>query len=116
MMARLLAFLRVLKRALSVVAVVLLLVVVGAGVGGDLTVDYDGKPAAGLLSSGSTLVNPQQILLPVDSFWYPSDVQGFFSTDVTLTLPNTLTVVHNGVDATRVQRGTEQQVHWKNDR
>jgi aminopeptidase N len=82
----------------------------------DFTFDYDGTPAAGLLSSGSSLLNPQQILLPVDAFWYPTDVQGFFSADVTLTLPNTLTVVHNGLDATSAQRGTDQQVRWQSTR
>ena len=81
-----------------------------------LTIDYDGPIAAGLLGAAPSIVNPRQILLNVDAFWYPSDLQSFFSADVTLTVPNTLTVVHNDPAATRITRGDVQVVHWTSAR
>jgi hypothetical protein len=77
-----------------------------------LTFDYDGAPSGGMLNLTSNVINPQQVLLNVDGFWYPSDAQGFFTADVTVTVPSAMTVVHNGAPATRTQRGDAQQVRW----
>jgi hypothetical protein len=82
----------------------------------DLTFDYDGTIGGGMFSAASSIVNPQQVILNTDGFWYPNDVQGCFTADVTVTLPNSMTLVHNGTNATRVQRGDVQQVHWTSDR
>jgi hypothetical protein len=82
----------------------------------DLTVDYDGRIGGGLLGGASSAVSPQQVMLNTDGFWYPNDVQGCFTADVTVTLPSTMTLVHNGTNAVRVQRGDVQQVHWTSDR
>ena len=81
-----------------------------------LTFDYDGPLAAGLAGIAPSIVNPRQILLGVDAFWYPSDLQSFFAADVTLTVPNTMTVVHNSAHATRIERGDVQMVHWTSER
>ncbi len=98
----------------------LIVVDVGAPVAKDtpiqLVFDYDGPIAAGLFGAAPSIVNPQQVLLGVDAFWYPSDLQSFFAADVTLTLPKTMTVVHNGAHATRGERGELQTVHWTSDR
>ncbi|MFI5366211.1 MAG: M1 family aminopeptidase [Candidatus Binatia bacterium] len=82
----------------------------------DLTFDYDGSIGGGMFDAASSLVNPQQVMLNTDSFWYPNDVQSCFTADVTVTLPTSMTLVHNGTNAVRVQRGDLQQVHWRSDR
>jgi hypothetical protein len=82
----------------------------------DLTFDYDGTIGGGLFSGGSSVVSPEQVMLNTDGFWYPNDVQGCFTADVTVALPSTMTLVHNGTNAMRVQRGDVQQVHWTSDR
>jgi len=93
---------------------------VGSGVAKDATVqlmfDYDGPIAAGMFGVAPSVINPQQVLLGVDAFWYPSDLQSFFTTDVTVTAPNTMTVVNNGAHAARIERGDVQVVHWTSDR
>ena len=81
-----------------------------------LTVDYAGRPTDASFGNASMLFDPRQVLLNVDAFWYPTDVQGFFSADVTVTAPANLTIVQNAVSATRSQRGDVQQVRWHTDR
>ncbi len=81
-----------------------------------LIFDYDGKPTSGSLGISSCVVNAQRVLLGVGAFWYPSDLQGFFAADVAVTMPARLTVVHNGLETGRVQRGDVQQVRWTSDR
>ena len=93
---------------------------VGSGVPKDATVqlafDYDGPIATGMFGVAPSIINPQQVLLGIDAFWYPSDLQSFFAADVTLTAPNTMTVVNNSAHATRIERGDVQVVHWTTDR
>jgi hypothetical protein len=81
----------------------------------ELTFRYDGHFASGTFSTGATL-GPQGILLAADHLWYPSDVQGFFTADVTLSLPAALTVVHNGHPARRAVRGDIQELRWSTER
>jgi hypothetical protein len=81
-----------------------------------LAIEYDGQPSASVFASGTGPLQADNVLLGVESFWYPTDVQGFFTADVTVTAPAHLTVVHNGIDATRVVRGTAQEIHWTADR
>ena len=92
---------------------------IGAPVAKDATVqltfDYDG-PITSVFGVARSTVNAQQVLLNVDAFWYPSDLQSFFTADVTLTVPTSMTVVHNGARATRIERGDVQLVHWTSDR
>jgi hypothetical protein len=82
----------------------------------DLTFEYDGTIGGGMPGAASSLVNPQQVMLNTDGFWYPNDVQSCFTADVTVTLPTSMILVHNGTNAVRVQRGDVQQVHWISDR
>jgi hypothetical protein len=81
-----------------------------------LVFEYDGTPAAGIFSVTSNLFNPHQVLLNADSFWYPSDVQSFFNADVTVTLPASMTVVHNGTQAEQFDRGNLRQTRWSSER
>lgn len=81
-----------------------------------LTIDYDGSPATDMFSVASNVLNPHQVLLNVDSFWYPSDVQGCFDADVTVTLPASMTLVHNGTHAEQFERGNARQTHWTSER
>ncbi len=81
-----------------------------------LTFDYEGTVAGDLFGSGVNAVSPQHILLGVDSFWYPADAHSFFTADVTVTVPSGMTVVQNGVQATRITRGDVQEVHWSSER
>ncbi|MBI4516633.1 MAG: hypothetical protein HY699_12550 [Deltaproteobacteria bacterium] len=81
----------------------------------ELEFDYDGQPAAGLgIDAG--LLDADHVLLNVDDFWYPSDVQSFFQAEVMVTLPAQLTVVHNGHELSRSQRGDRQALHWRSQR
>ncbi len=81
-----------------------------------LTFEYDGAPGTSLPGIASNFLNAEQVLLNVDTFWYPSDVQSFFSVDVTVTLPNRMTLVHNGTELSHAQRGELQQVRWVSQR
>jgi len=82
----------------------------------ELTFDYEGQLGGGLFGIAPSTITPQQVLLNTDAFWYPTDAQGFFSTDVAVTLPSSMTLVHNGIPATRIERGTLQEVHWISER
>ena len=82
----------------------------------ELAFDYDGMPATGLFSLGSNRLDLKEVLLNVDSFWFPNDAHSFFTADVTVTLPTDLTIVQNGTPATRIQRGDIQVVHWLSER
>jgi aminopeptidase N len=81
-----------------------------------LTLDYDGAPITGTFGGASNSLNPERVLLNVDSFWYPSDLQGFFNAEVTATLPATMTVVHNSLEAEPLPRGDLRQTHWTSER
>lgn len=81
-----------------------------------LTFEYDGDPTRGMFAVGSNILDPRQVLLNVDSFWYPSDVQSFFTASVAVTLPRGMTVVHNGSPEARSDRGDVQQVRWTSER
>jgi hypothetical protein len=82
----------------------------------DLAFTYSGKPGRGALALSESVLHPSRIFFSVDSFWYPSDVQGFFTTDVQVTLPADLTVVHNGSNEERRHRGNLQTVRWHSAR
>ena len=81
-----------------------------------LTVRYGGRPNTGGLSRDTAGFAPRDVALGPDALWYPSDLQGFFTADVAVTVPADLTVVHNGVDAMRTARGLTQRVQWTTQR
>jgi hypothetical protein len=93
----------------------LLAVDLGAAIGPDqtldITIDYEGAPGPGLLGA-NFIFEPGLIRLPVDSFWYPSDVQSFFAADVSVTAPRRLTVVHNGEAPSASERGALRTTRW----
>jgi hypothetical protein len=81
-----------------------------------LTFDYDGTPALAMFGTASGFVRADAVLLNVDAFWYPTDVQGFCTADVSVTLPSRMNLVDNGAQPSSVQRGNEQDVRWHSDR
>jgi hypothetical protein len=81
----------------------------------DLTISYEGRLASGILGA-NFVFEPDHIRLPVDSFWYPNDVQSFASVDVTATLPAELTVVHNGQEQSVAPRGALRSTRWSTAR
>ncbi len=82
----------------------------------ELDLDYDGDPTASGLGASDALCDARDVLLPVDQFWYPNDVQSFFNADVTVTLPARFTLVHNGHELSRADHGDRQRVHWRSER
>jgi hypothetical protein len=79
-------------------------------------IDYAGEPhalASGI--SGLVLTADDVVITPSD-FWYPADLQGFFSADVEVLLPADLTLVHNGPDTSRIIEGTSARVRFSTER
>lgn len=107
-------------RATSYQLGVLAVIDVGAPVPKDgtakLIFTYEGAPAADMYHRSPPSLNPQRVHLGADAFWYPTDLQGFFDAQVTVTLPVSLTVVHNGAKAEVFRRGDLQQVRWSSPR
>lgn len=77
----------------------------------DLQIAYSGRPTAAL-GGGPTPISAAGALLDAGTFWYPSDLQGFFLVDTTVTVPATFTVVHNGNELAATRRGHERAVRW----
>jgi hypothetical protein len=80
-----------------------------------LHLDYDGRPASGLLGA-KFVFEAGRIRLPTDSFWYPNDVQSSSHADVTVSLPRELTLVHNGEQQSETDRGALRSTRWKTAR
>lgn len=97
----------------------LLVVVVGTPIGPEqslhLRIEYDGIPTSGSLGS-SIVYEPGRIRLPPDSLWYPGDAQSFFAADIGVTVPQGLTVVHNGDLVGDTTRGNLHTTRWKTAR
>lgn len=77
----------------------------------DLTFRYAGNPAGGFGGMAAGYLDADGVLLGVDDFWYPSDIQGFFSADLTVRAPPPFRLVTSGdvveqhdVDGMRVVR------------
>ncbi|HYD50555.1 MAG TPA: M1 family aminopeptidase, partial [Terriglobales bacterium] len=71
---------------------------------------------AGLLGRGGRAIDADHALLGPDSFWYPADVRGFFTAEARITAPSPLTVVHNGADEQRIERGRLRETSWRSTR
>jgi Peptidase family M1 domain len=82
----------------------------------DVELDYGGSPTTSDVGIGSGFLDSQGILLGVDQFWYPNDIQSFFQADVSVTLPARFTLVHNGHEIERMQRGDRQRIRWQSER
>ena len=81
-----------------------------------LTLRYGGRPNTDGLPRESVAFGARDVILGPDALWYPSDLQGFFTADVAVTLPADLSVLHNGVESTRSARGLAQRVQWTTQR
>ncbi len=81
-----------------------------------LTFDYEGVFPSNPPDPIATTIDTHSVLLGADAFWYPTDAQSFFTADVHVTLPGTMTLVHSSSTATRVERGDLQVVHWSSTR
>jgi len=77
---------------------------------------YEGDPLAGAMGLGSAAMGGDEISLGPGDFWYPTDLQGFFTGDVTVTLPVGLDLVHNGREVMRQVQGNAQRVRWVTSR
>ena len=73
---------------------------------------YSGSPRAGALTFGANLLEPDDVVMMVDDFWYPCDLQSFFQADVEITLPTDLMLVHNGREMSRVDEGASTRIRW----
>jgi hypothetical protein len=76
---------------------------------------YDGELRATGLGSARVL-GGEGMVAGAHDFWYPADLQGFFSADVEVTLPRDLTVVHNGHLLADDAVGTSHTVRWTTHR
>lgn len=63
-----------------------------------------------------TEINPDNVTLGAEAFWYPVDAQSFFTADVRVTLPRALTLAHASRTASQVLRGEQQVVSWVSTR
>jgi len=80
----------------------------------EFTLEYEGKPWLASASMGRC--DNSNILLNVDAFWYPVDAQSFFDADVTVRLPQQMTLVHSGIETNTAVLGDEKEVHWQSSR
>ncbi|HTO56301.1 MAG TPA: M1 family aminopeptidase, partial [Pseudomonadales bacterium] len=78
--------------------------------------DYDGRPAGRALGIGGGVFDARDVLLTPEDFWYPNDLSSFFQADVAVTLPTQMTLVHNGHEIERAERGSRHRVRWQSDR
>ncbi len=75
-------------------------------------IEYGGRLSGGSLGITSGTIEPDDVLLSAYDFWYPSDLQSFFTATVEATVPARLTVVHNGEEQGRDMRGDSVTVRW----
>ncbi|MBN1347847.1 hypothetical protein JXJ21_00410 [candidate division KSB1 bacterium] len=61
-----------------------------------VTFEYEGRPKPTGISISPSYITPEECLLTVDEFWYPSTLQGFFELEFELTLPVEHEVVFAG--------------------
>ncbi len=62
----------------------------------DLTFAYAGDPGGGLGHRSVSYLDDEGVLLHPAEFWYPSDAQSFFTVDLTVRLPEPMTLVTTG--------------------
>ena len=76
--------------------------------------DYGGPPHP--TGAGDLVLEPDDVVITPADFWYPADLQGFFSADVEVLLPADLVLVHNGREASRSIEGTSARVRFAVER
>lgn len=81
-----------------------------------VTIAYGGNPLGATLTANRGVLNENEVVLRPDHFWYPTDLQGFFDAEVSVTLPANLRVIHNGREQERVALGRTARVRWMTPR
>ncbi len=84
---------------------------------GTLTVrlQYSGRPLA-LASSRDAHITDQEILLPPDALWYPTNAHSFFSFSVRAELPQAWELVNASTDVQAYERGLMRVWEWSSER
>jgi aminopeptidase len=77
---------------------------------------YEGQPSSGWSSMGSNPLTPEETILTAADFWYPSDLQGFFTADVEVTAPIDLQILHKGRPLPADRHGLTRRVRWATKR
>lgn len=75
---------------------------------------YEGRPVSLRLLKGAKL-SSEDILLPPEALWYPTNAQSFFSYSLRAELPADLEVVHAAASVNRLQRGRVQEWQWSGE-
>lgn len=83
-----------------------------SGVTARIGMAYEGCPSSAWLRLGPSFVAPEETVMTAADFWYPSDLQGFFTADVEVTAPADLQVLHNGQQVSAAQHGLTRRVRW----
>lgn len=81
----------------------------------NVTFDYAGSPYSTAFG-GARGIASDDVLLDPASFWFPTDVQGFFTAHVRVTAPAALTVLHTGSDGTTRGAGDTLTTDWEHKR
>jgi len=79
-------------------------------------VDYLGHPSPLGFAPGNLVLDPDDVVLTPADFWYPADLQGFFSAEVEVLLPAGLTLVHNGQETSRTAEGAATRIRFSTER
>jgi hypothetical protein len=79
-------------------------------------VRYRGDPTRGSWSISSSFMSPSEVVIGVDSLWYPNDLHSFFRATVEVTAPRSLSVVNNARDIVRERYGESERVRWSPSR
>lgn len=77
-----------------------------------LAITYQGNPLAAGFTGSRGVLTARDVILKPEHFWYPTDLQGFFDAEVTVTLPAALHLVHNGRELERTTLGQSARVRW----
>ncbi|UCD58989.1 MAG: hypothetical protein JSV16_07760, partial [Candidatus Hydrogenedentota bacterium] len=77
---------------------------------------YSGNTAGGLMSVSSGYIDSDEILLNVDEFWFPCDLQGFYTVRVRATLPKSLKLIHTGRLISAGSQGETQYMVFEHGR
>lgn len=79
-------------------------------------IDYAGPPRANAVGVSSMVLTADDVVITPADFWYPADLQSFFTADVEVLLPADLTLVHNGREISRTLEGTSARVRFTSER
>src|SRR5262245_51136692 len=78
--------------------------------------DYAGEPRTTAVGISNMVLAPDDVVITPADFWYPADLQSFFTADVEVLLPADLTLVHNGPELSHTIEGTSARVRFSSER